>query len=78
MTRPEVTGRKVFLALERAAYTILEFCEAHRISRAQYYKLRKLGQGPDEARASDRTVFITVEAAARWRRQREKAARAWS
>ena len=63
-------------AVERAAYTISEFCDAHRISRAQYYNLRKLGQGPDEARAGDRIVLITNEAAARWRRQREKAARA--
>jgi len=74
--RPEVTGRKIYGAVERAVYTISEFCEAHRISRAHYYNLKKLGQGPDEARASDRTVFITLEAAARWRRQREKAARA--
>jgi hypothetical protein len=74
VARPEITGRKVFV--ERAAYTISEFCDAHRISRAHYYVLKKLGQGPDEARASDRTVLITIEAAARWRRQREKAARA--
>jgi hypothetical protein len=71
VARPEVTGRKI----ERAAYTISEFCDAHRISRAHYYNLKKLGQGPDEARAGDRTVIITMEAAARWRRQREKAAR---
>ena len=58
------------------AFTIQEFCDAHRISRAQYYKLRELEQGPDEARAGNRTVIITVEAATRWRRQREKAARA--
>ena len=73
MVRPEVTGRKIYLAVERAAYTISEFCDAHRISRAQYYKLKKLGQGPDEARASDRTVLITIEAAARWRKQRTTA-----
>ena len=58
------------------AFTIQEFCDAHRISRAQYYKLRELDQAPDEARAGDRTVIITAEAATRWRRQREKAARA--
>jgi hypothetical protein len=75
MARPEVTGRKIS-AVARAAYTIAEFCDAHRISRAQYYVLKKLGQTPDEARASDKTIRITMEAAARWRRQREKAARA--
>lgn len=42
MAFPEVTGRKV--SLERAAYTISDFCDAHRISRAQYYNLKKLGQ----------------------------------
>jgi hypothetical protein len=73
-SRPEVTGCKISIAVERAAYTISEFCNAHRISRAHYYNLKKLGQGPDEARASDRTVLITIEAAARWRRQRERAA----
>jgi hypothetical protein len=67
--------RKIPSAVERAAYTINEFCDAHRISRAHYYNLKRLGQGPDEARAGDRTVIITMEAAARWRRQREKAAR---
>ncbi len=68
--------RKISGAVERAAYTINEFCDAHRISRAHYYNLKRLGQSPDEARAGDRTVIITMEAAARWRRQREKAARA--
>jgi hypothetical protein len=57
------------------AFTILEFCDQHRISRAQYYKLQKLGQGPDEARASNRTVIITAEAAARWREQRTAASK---
>jgi len=72
-SRPEVTGRKISIAVERAAYTISEFCNAHRISRAHYYNLKKLGQGPDEARAGDRTVLITIEAAARWRKQRTAA-----
>jgi hypothetical protein len=76
VAHPEVTGRQISSAVERAAYTISEFCSAHRISRAHYYNLKKLGQGPDEARAGDRTVIITMEAAARWRRRREKAARA--
>jgi hypothetical protein len=76
MARPEVTGRKISGAVALAAYSISEFCQAHRISRSHYYNLKRLGLGPDEARAGDRTVIITMEAAARWRRQREKAARA--
>jgi hypothetical protein len=58
--------------LERAAYTIREFCDAHRISRSFYYNLRKQGLGPDEARVRHR-VIITMEAAARWRQARERA-----
>jgi hypothetical protein len=89
MAAPEVTGRKIISGplqrrrgdpkqarapplLERAAYTIREFCDAHRISRSTYYNLRKQGLGPDEARVRDR-VIITMEAAARWRRARERA-----
>jgi hypothetical protein len=56
-----------------AAYNIREFCAAHRISEAMYYKLRALGLGPREARALSK-VIITQEAAAEWRRQREATA----
>jgi hypothetical protein len=56
----------------RAVYTIKEFCEAHRISEAMYYKLRDAGLGPREMRAL-RKVTISVEAAAAWRRERESA-----
>jgi len=65
-----VTGPRPPL-LERAAYTIREFCDAHRISKSPYYNLRKQGLGPDEARVLDR-VIITMEAAARWRKARER------
>jgi hypothetical protein len=58
------------------AFTIQEFCSAFRLSRSQFYKLKARGEGPDMARAGDRTVFISAEAAQRWRKQREKAARA--
>lgn len=62
MAKPEV---------QRAAYNIREFCEAHRISESMYYKLRDHGLGPREARALTK-VIITQEAAADWRRQREQ------
>jgi hypothetical protein len=58
----------------RAAYSIPEFCEAHRICEAFYYKLRAAGLGPREMRML-RKVTISVEAAAEWRRARETAAR---
>jgi hypothetical protein len=54
----------------RMAYTIAEFCAAHRISEAMYFKLRNAGVGPRELRALGK-VTITVEAAADWRRARE-------
>jgi hypothetical protein len=80
VARPEVSGRKIFAEDDQArllpppirgppvAYTISEFCEAHRISRAQYYVLRKKGQGPDETHLGGR-VIITSESAARWRKR---------
>lgn len=58
--------------MERTAYTIAEFCEAHRISRAHYFNLKNKGQGPREMRLGTRVV-ISGEAAAEWRRQREDA-----
>ncbi|WP_247453286.1 hypothetical protein [Bradyrhizobium sp. CW11] len=57
----------------RAAFTIKEFCEAHRLSEAMYYKLRNAGLGPREMRAG-RRVTVSLEAAIDGRRSRENAA----
>jgi hypothetical protein len=57
------------------AFTIREFCEAHKISEAFYYKLKNEGWGPVEMHAGAR-VLISHEAAADWRRAREAAASA--
>jgi hypothetical protein len=57
----------------RAAYSISEFCKAHRICEAFYYKLRAAGLGPREMRTL-RKVTISIEAAGEWRRARENAA----
>lgn len=54
----------------RKAYSILEFCEAHGISRAQFYVLLKAGQGPRVMRVGGRRL-ISEEAAADWRKERE-------
>jgi hypothetical protein len=59
----------------RAAFTVPEFCEAHRISPAKYYEMKKEGWGPVEMEVGRRRL-ISYEAAIRWRRQREKPARA--
>jgi len=58
--------------VERAAYSIAEFCQAHRISRSKFYQLRADGTGP-RLMLVDTRVLITVEAAADWRREREEA-----
>jgi hypothetical protein len=48
------------------AFTIKEFCRAHRLSVSSYYELRKKGLGPQEKRVNTH-VIITREAARAWR-----------
>jgi hypothetical protein len=57
------------------AFTILEFCDAHRISKARYYELKKQGLTPIEMIVG-RKHLISFEAADLWRRQRERVAAA--
>jgi hypothetical protein len=57
------------------AFTIAEFCRAHRMSQTHYFELKKNGQGPDEMVAGRRRM-ISFEAAARWRKAREAVAEA--
>lgn len=52
------------------AYSIDGFCAAHDISPTTYFKLKAEGSAPDEMRVG-RRVRISVEAAARWRAERE-------
>jgi hypothetical protein len=54
----------------KACYSIDEFCVAHAISRAMFYKLRNEGKGPRTMLVGTRTL-ISFEAAADWRRQCE-------
>jgi hypothetical protein len=60
---------------DRAAFTIAEFCEAHRISRSALYKMWAAGTGPRIMRAGSK-VLISIEAADDWRRAREAEAAA--
>ena len=55
---------------ERAAYTVGEFCAAHRISRSKLYQLWATGAGPRFIQVGSKKI-ITVEAAADWRRRGE-------
>jgi hypothetical protein len=54
--------------------TIEEFCHDHSISRSFYYKMKKLGIGPDEMRHGT-AVRITREAEMRWMQRGEQRAR---
>jgi hypothetical protein len=58
-----------------AWYTQKEFCQAHRLSEAMFFKLKTEGRGPREIAIGSRR-FITFEDAATWRaaRQQETAA----
>jgi hypothetical protein len=56
-----------------AAYSIDEFCAAHRISTSMFFKLKSQGLAPAEMHVGTRRL-ISVEAAAAWRRARETAA----
>ena len=55
---------------ECAAFSIDEFCRAHRVSRATLYNLWKAGRGPRFIKLAQRRL-ISVEAAAAWRREME-------
>ncbi|MBA3241961.1 MAG: hypothetical protein H0T60_12105 [Acidobacteria bacterium] len=54
------------------AYTVPEFCQAHRFSKAFYYLLKQRGIAPREMHIGGRRL-ISKEAAAEWRRERELA-----
>jgi hypothetical protein len=54
-----------------AAYSIPEFCRAHRISRALFYILLKKQQAPAVMRVRGRTL-VSSEAAEAWRRRMER------
>ena len=55
------------------AFTVIEFCKAHRISKAKYYELKLLGLAPIEMQVGRRRL-VSFESAERWRREREAAA----
>jgi hypothetical protein len=65
--------RRNLSKIRAAAYRIQEFCDAHRISRSKYYEMRAKGLTPAEMDV-DGGTRISVEAAARWRAEREATA----
>lgn len=60
---------------ELAAYSIFGFCLAHGLSRRKFYYMLRAGEGPRLMKCGRRTL-ISVEAAQRWRRARERVAAA--
>jgi hypothetical protein len=62
-----------FANAPRLAFSIVEFCALHRISRGYFYKILKQGLGPRIMTVGGRKL-ISHEAAADWRREREAAA----
>lgn len=69
----EATSNENALVVERAAFSVNEFCAAHTITKPLFYKLVKNGQGPRIMKAGTRTL-ISIEAAADWRRAMEEGA----
>lgn len=57
---------------EREAFTVTEFAQAYRLSRATLYNLWKGGEGPKRMRVG-RRVVVSRDAAEQWRRQVEAA-----
>jgi hypothetical protein len=62
---------------ELAAHNVFGFCLTHGLSRSTFYALRRAGVGPRIMKCGRRTL-VSVEAAAAWRRARERAALALS
>jgi predicted DNA-binding transcriptional regulator AlpA len=58
--------------VDRRASSIDEFCIAHGISRAMFYKIRKQGRAPRIMTVGSRQL-ISDEAAAEWRQSMEAA-----
>jgi hypothetical protein len=71
----KVTNRKPRAAerpLPLMAFSIREFCQTPGFSVDHYFGLQRLGLGPRVMRVGGR-VLISHEAAAEWRRARERA-----
>jgi hypothetical protein len=59
-------------ALERAAYSVQEFCLRNHISRPTYHRLRAEGRGPKEMRIGLNVIRITADAEREWQRRMER------
>lgn len=57
-------------AVDRFAYSVPEFAEAHGLSRAHFYNLLRDGKAPKVMYVGRRTL-VSREAAAEWRKRME-------
>jgi len=62
----DTTSPKASAALERAAFTVPEFCYRNGISRQKYGTLKAEQRGPVEMRLGINTIRITAEAERDW------------
>ena len=56
--------------MDKLCFTVNEFCEAHRVSRARFYTMLSEGIGPRVMKVGGRTL-VSSEAAQDWRRRME-------
>jgi len=59
-------------ALERAAYSVQEFCLRNHISRPKYHQLRAEGRGPVEMRLGLNMIRITADAERDWQQRMQE------
>ena len=59
-------------ALERAAYSVQEFCLRNHISRPKYHQLRAEGRGPVEMRLGLNMIRITADAERAWQQRMQE------
>jgi hypothetical protein len=52
--------------LERKAYSVLEFCDAYRVSRSELYRMWDRGEGPKRKRFGRKKYIILIADAEAW------------
>jgi hypothetical protein len=63
------------IAIAAPSYTINEWCQLRRYSRAEWYRMKARGDGPDTI-GEGRMTRIPPDADARWLRKQERKAKA--
>jgi hypothetical protein len=67
---PRKSKRKAEPPIQPMALSIRQFCAGHNISIDTYFRMARVGTGPQTMRVGGRTL-ISIESAAAWRRARE-------